>query len=650
MGSLLSKQTSCDQPPKKIRTRTYSGGILTKSGSLFRSLSRKKDNNAVVKSATIHAVRTGDVSTAAAAETDPVTVSINAQSAPIQHAKPDTHSAIIDDEVIEQSASLADEAIAKATGDLLKVEDERTEAEGSAIDPTSYTLTPAVDDEPNRKQECAEELTTEIIEASVKEIEHAPPPVEMETFSETVDSGPNSAEPEPTELHTATEPASEDPHEDAQPVTPAEVVEARPELTEALVEPVHPVESEPNINSEMESQELIQETNQDTVLREIPDADLSKEPQHVHFEPSQEEVEHESEVLAEEALEASISKVAAEHPGDEEKEVEAVNTSGQEQIQEDVEVASRILSEETLEASIAHVAETLQKEIKEEVFPEQSDDTKDPADDNIGVNPILAAVVSSEPMEEYLETAELQGERWAEEPSGDLQNEPADHVDPPSDTQELESAVEHEQNQEVEAYEEEQREGGSDVDEPQHKADQQGPEEGADLEEVLASNKEALPMEVVAVIEPSENSEAGETESDKIAQEPHEVSANTQNVQVVYLAEDASPNKPSPSQDLEAVQCEADAESELALNEEVTKSEYGALHEEVVGVANGVEEGKLPGAPRNGDVADGPSSDIDEQDDKLPAAGADDEILALKQQKHEQEIQLTENGEEIASQ
>lgn len=143
MGVLVSKPVKPHKPPTKIRVRSHSGSSLIKKPQLFKSLTRKKDE-APRKTATIQPIGKGDNQPSASQEVKPT-----------------------NEQVVRQSAVLADQAIATAT----------TTIEEAAINETASKITEEVLEasvEQAQKEEVAvlkeTELTDPVAEVSPEQI------------------------------------------------------------------------------------------------------------------------------------------------------------------------------------------------------------------------------------------------------------------------------------------------------------------------------------------------------------------------------------------------------------------------------------------------------------------------------------------------
>lgn len=165
----MTKPRSGDNPPKKIRTRTYSGSSLNKKPNLFKSLSKRKDET-VRKSATLQPTRTGDnlqVPPEAVTEpilAAPVSCEIKSSSVALNSQLPKG----ADEVVTQESTALTEEAISKATDSILK----EGEAEPSVTMGKHHTGSEeqtVVEDADGIAQKVAEE----VIKGSVEDIMEA---------------------------------------------------------------------------------------------------------------------------------------------------------------------------------------------------------------------------------------------------------------------------------------------------------------------------------------------------------------------------------------------------------------------------------------------------------------------------------------------
>ncbi|KAL5106778.1 hypothetical protein TcWFU_004287 [Taenia crassiceps] len=166
MGALMTKPRSGDNPPKKIRTRTYSGSSLNKKPNLFKSLSKRKDETAR-KSATLQPTRTGDnLQVSSEAATEPILAtpaSCEVKSSPIVLDSQPLKG--VDGMVAQESTALTDEAISKATSSILKEEE-------VAETPASLEKHPAGSEEQTVVEDAdavEKNVTEEVIEGSVEE-------------------------------------------------------------------------------------------------------------------------------------------------------------------------------------------------------------------------------------------------------------------------------------------------------------------------------------------------------------------------------------------------------------------------------------------------------------------------------------------------
>ncbi|KAL5971353.1 hypothetical protein TSMEX_000916 [Taenia solium] len=170
MGALMSKPRSGDNPPKKIRTRTYSGSSLNKKPNLFKSLSKRKDETAR-KSATLQPTRTGDnLQVPSEAATEPILAtptSCEVKSSPVVIDSQPLKDA--DEMVVQESTALTDEAVSKATSSILKEEEAVETPANMEKHPTGSEEQTVVED----ADAIAQNVTEEVLEGSVKEIKEA---------------------------------------------------------------------------------------------------------------------------------------------------------------------------------------------------------------------------------------------------------------------------------------------------------------------------------------------------------------------------------------------------------------------------------------------------------------------------------------------
>lgn len=200
----MSKPRSGDNPPKKIRTRTYSGSSLNKKPNLFKSLSKRKDET-VRKSATLQPTRTGDnLQVPSEAATEPILAtpaSCEVKSSPVVLDSQPLKS--IDEVVAQESTALTDEAISKATSSILKEEEAVETSANMEKHPTGSEEQTVVED----ADAVLQNVTDEVIEGSVKEIKEAVeeekeiPPKDSEEPELQVEECQSKVEPEPEPIN-----------------------------------------------------------------------------------------------------------------------------------------------------------------------------------------------------------------------------------------------------------------------------------------------------------------------------------------------------------------------------------------------------------------------------------------------------------------
>ena len=247
MGTLISKPRNGENPPKKIRTRTYSGSSLTKKPSLFKSLSKRKDDT-TRKAATLQPTRTGDnLRIPSDATTEPIVVasahSVD-KSSPVILSPPSHPEGVVDENLAKNSSELVEEVISKAA-DVISKEEKVNVAEESKEQIVEESLqvhcdSPAEAVKVNEHQERCEEqveveeaaeiarkVTDEVLDGSVEEVqkenevggcciteekpvEEVAEPLEVQETITKVDEGaeestPVSVEPESAKEHDAPE-------------------------------------------------------------------------------------------------------------------------------------------------------------------------------------------------------------------------------------------------------------------------------------------------------------------------------------------------------------------------------------------------------------------------------------------------------------
>ncbi|VDD77748.1 unnamed protein product [Mesocestoides corti] len=572
MGAILSRPRNGENPPKKIRTRSFSGGSIGKRSSLFRSFSKRKDGSTAAKSATLQPTRTAtDTRASSDVMTEPIMPSAQSalKSSPVAvNSKPDH----VDEHVIQESAALADEAIDKATESIRREETtvvslsspsqlvvvnphkhagkhsphkvhkhEDVKVETQPLASGEQAVVEVAPEGPSHEEHetLAKEFTDDVIQASIEKVQEtcAEPEFEKSAVEEVNNE---SAEPEakgstgvvPIQpLVAVTGPAEE---KMAVEVSDGDQEHEETKPEENLVLEAHPAEVEVTEEKSQEP-EVKPTTELEVEMSSQPEVEVDLKDQEQELEQPIEQAIEEAPVEEESSPKASDEKHESEEVAPLCEVEQAPVEEGEQQPKEELEPVEAPMEAEECEQEAE--PELPEPEVDDETsHPEM--DVKAPEDDQLPEAP-----ADSEP--KLPDEEQPGGEATAH--MVEILTTEAEDVKPPSD-------------------------------------------QPSDYVEVVQPAGEEAPAQVDSVEESKDGTVGEQGESLVEPSESNEASDEAQEVQVVGLSDDAKGQSERPPVDLaqdvprmEAVQHEADVNSELAVNEEVTKSEYGALHEEIVG-------------------------------------------------------------------